>query len=69
MKPIMDIAQNLGIDPDDVELYGKYKAKLSEQLYTKLADKKDGKLILVTAINLLRQEKVKQPSALVWHRQ
>ena len=51
MKPIMDIAQNLGIDPDDVELYGKYKAKLSEQLYTKLADKKDGKLILVTAIN------------------
>ena len=40
MKPIMDIAQNLGIDPDDVELYGKYKAKLSEQLYTKLADKK-----------------------------
>lgn len=51
MKPIMDIAQNLGIEPDDVELYGKYKAKLSEQLYTRLADKKDGKLILVTAIN------------------
>lgn len=51
MKPIMDIARNLGIDPDDVELYGKYKAKLSEQLYNKLADKENGKLILVTAIN------------------
>lgn len=51
MKPIMEIAQNLGIDPDDVELYGKYKAKLSEALYTKLENKKNGKLILVTAIN------------------
>lgn len=51
MKPIMDIAQELDIDPDDVELYGKYKAKLSEELYVKTADKKDGKLILVTAIN------------------
>ena len=51
MKPIMEIANNLGIDPDDVELYGKYKAKLSEQLYTKLENKEDGKLVLVTAIN------------------
>ncbi|MGN0613497.1 MAG: formate--tetrahydrofolate ligase [Porcipelethomonas sp.] len=51
MKPIMEIAQGLGIDPDDVELYGKYKAKLSEQLYKKLSDKKDGRLVLVTAIN------------------
>ncbi len=60
MKPIMDIAQNLGIDPDDVELYGKYKAKLSEQLYTKLADKKTGSLYLLLLLILLRQEKVKQ---------
>ncbi len=51
MKPIMEIAQNLGIDPDDVELYGKYKAKLSEALYTKLENQKNGRLILVTAIN------------------
>ncbi len=51
MKPIMEIAQGLGIDEDDVELYGKYKAKLSEQLYTKLENKENGKLILVTAIN------------------
>ena len=36
MKPIMEIARGLGIDEEDVELYGKYKAKLSEQLYKKL---------------------------------
>ncbi|MBE6845362.1 MAG: formate--tetrahydrofolate ligase [Ruminococcus sp.] len=51
MKPIIEIARKLGIDDDDVELYGKYKAKLSEQLYTKLENKENGKLILVTAIN------------------
>ena len=51
MKPIIEIAHKLGIDDDDVELYGKYKAKLSEQLYTKLENKENGKLILVTAIN------------------
>ena len=51
MKPIMEIANGLGIDEDDVELYGKYKAKLSEQLFTKLENKDNGKLILVTAIN------------------
>ena len=51
MEPITKVAANIGIEADDLELYGKYKAKLSEQLYTKLADKKDGKLILVTAIN------------------
>ncbi len=51
MKPIIEIAQGLGIDTDDVELYGKYKAKLSEQLFNKLESKENGKLILVTAIN------------------
>lgn len=51
MKPIMEIANGLGIDEDDVELYGKYKAKLSEQLYKKLENNENGKLILVTAIN------------------
>lgn len=51
MKPITEIAENMGIDPEDVEPYGHYKAKLSEVLYSKLADKEDGKLILVTAIN------------------
>ena len=51
MKRITEIAAGLGIDEADIEPYGHYKAKLSEALYTKLADKEDGKLILVTAIN------------------
>ncbi len=51
MLPITEIARGINIDADDLELYGKYKAKLSEDLIQKLSDKKDGKLILVTAIN------------------
>ncbi len=51
MKKIYDIAHDLGIEDDDIEPYGHYKAKLSEELFTKLADMPDGKLILVTAIN------------------
>ncbi|EWM53776.1 formate--tetrahydrofolate ligase [Ruminococcus flavefaciens] len=51
MKRITEIAADLGIDEQDIEPYGHYKAKMSEALYSKLADKEDGKLILVTAIN------------------
>ena len=51
MLKINEIASNLGVSEDDLEPYGHYKAKLSEQLFTKLKDKPDGKLILVTAIN------------------
>ena len=51
MKRITEIAGALGIDEEDIEPYGHYKAKLSEKLFSKLADKEDGKLILVTAIN------------------
>ena len=51
MKKIYDIAHELGIEDDDIEPYGHYKAKLSEELFSKLSDKPDGKLILVTAIN------------------
>ena len=51
MKKISEIAAELGIEENDLEPYGHYKAKLSEKLYSKLAFKKDGKLILVTAIN------------------
>ena len=51
MLPITEVAAGLGIDPDDLELYGKYKAKLSDGLAKKLAGSPDGKLILVTAIN------------------
>ncbi len=51
MQHIADIAKNLGIDTEDLEFYGKYKAKLSDKLWDKVKDKKDGKLVLVTAIN------------------
>lgn len=48
---IARVAKELGINEDDLELYGKYKAKISEKVHENLKDKKDGKLILVTAIN------------------
>ena len=48
---IRDIAAKLGIDEDDLELYGRYKAKISESLLSRLAGREDGKLVLVTAIN------------------
>lgn len=51
MKHIDEIAGQIGISYDDLEPYGHYKAKVSESLYSKLADREDGKLILVTAIN------------------
>lgn len=51
MLPIKEIAAKLDITEDDLELYGKYKAKLSDELMTRVKDNPDGKLILVTAIN------------------
>ena len=51
MKPIVEIAQKVGLDEDDLELYGKYKAKISLEAIKKLDQNEDGKLILVTAIN------------------
>lgn len=50
MQKITDVAAKLGISEDDIELYGNYKAKLSYDLIRRVKDKKDGKLILVTAI-------------------
>ena len=50
MQKITEVAAKLGISEDDIELYGKYKAKLSYDLIRRVKDKKDGKLILVTAI-------------------
>ncbi|MCR5098927.1 MAG: formate--tetrahydrofolate ligase [Lachnospiraceae bacterium] len=49
--PIAEVAAKVGISADDIEPYGKYKAKLSEELMKKLEAKEDGKLVLVTAIN------------------
>lgn len=51
LRPIKDVAKDIGIAEDELEFYGKYKAKLSEELFKKLESKPDGKLILVTAIN------------------
>lgn len=51
LERIDKIAKKLNIDEDDIECYGKYKAKISNDVYKKLENKKDGKLILVTAIN------------------
>ena len=51
LEKIEEIAKKVGIDEEDIELYGKYKAKISNSVYEKNKDKKDGKLILVTAIS------------------
>ena len=51
MLPIKEVAQNIGLTEDDIELYGKYKAKISNEYYEKIKGNEDGKLILVTAIN------------------
>ena len=51
MFHIRDVAKPYGIDEDDLELYGKYKAKLSDELLDRIKDRPDGKLVLVTAIN------------------
>ena len=51
MAHIKDVAASIGIQEDDLEFYGKYKAKLSDELWEKVKDNNDGKLVLVTAIN------------------
>ena len=51
LLPIKDVASQIGVSEDELEFYGKYKAKLSDALSERLKDRPDGKLILVTAIN------------------
>ncbi len=51
LEKIVDIAKKVEIKEEDIEQYGKYKAKISDDVYERLKDKKDGKLVLVTAIN------------------
>lgn len=51
LERINKVAEKLNIDEEDIEVYGKYKAKISNSLYEKLKDKENGKLVLVTAIN------------------
>ena len=51
MNHIKDVAASIGINEEDLELYGKYKAKLSDEIWEQVKDQEDGKLVLVTAIN------------------
>ena len=51
MKPIVEVAEKLGINEDQLVQYGKHKAKISLEVLEDLKDKPDGKLVLVTAIN------------------
>ncbi|TES86992.1 formate--tetrahydrofolate ligase, partial [Candidatus Aerophobetes bacterium] len=50
LKPIVEIAKDLGLEEDDIEFYGKYVAKISLQVLERLKDKPNGKFITVTAI-------------------
>lgn len=51
MLPISEVAEKIGVSVDFLEPYGKYKAKFTEDLFEKVKDRPDGKLVLVTAIN------------------
>ncbi|NLG32388.1 MAG: formate--tetrahydrofolate ligase, partial [Syntrophomonadaceae bacterium] len=51
IKPIREIADSIGLKEDDIDLYGKYKAKLSLDVWERIKDNPSGKLVLVTAIN------------------
>jgi formyltetrahydrofolate synthetase len=51
MSPIIEIARSIGLDEDDIELYGKYKAKVSLGVWDRIKDRPSGKVVLVTAIN------------------
>lgn len=51
MEPIQEVAASYGIGEEELELYGKYKAKLTDELWGRIKDRPDGKLVLVTAIN------------------
>lgn len=63
MEPIQNVAAQLDISADDLEFYGKYKAKLTDELWDCVKDKPDGKLILVTAINPTPAGEERQPQA------
>ena len=68
MLPIRDVAAGLGIKEDDLELYGRYKAKLSDQYMRGLKKEKDGKLILLRERGRLRFQSVSDRPLAVWAR-
>ena len=66
MLPITTVASQYGIAEDDLELYGKYKAKISNELWQEIKDRPDGKLVLVSASRLLArasESRAEQPAA------
>lgn len=60
LLPITEVASKLNIEADELELYGKYKAKLSDELSKRISSNPDGKLVLVTAINPTPPVRAKQ---------
>ena len=68
MKPILEIAPMLGVDADDLEQYGKYKAKIEDNVWESVKNRPDGKLILVTAITPTPAGEGKLVLPLVWHK-
>ena len=61
MLPIREVVEKIGVSEDDIEMYGKYKAKFTEEFLQKLESKPNGKLVLVTAINPTPAVREKQP--------
>ncbi|MCI8518603.1 MAG: formate--tetrahydrofolate ligase, partial [Clostridia bacterium] len=51
LKDIREVAKDMGLNEEEIESYGKYKAKVTEEAFRRLEDRENGKLILVTAIN------------------
>lgn len=66
MLPIKEVAASYGIVEDDLELYGKYKAKLTDELWSQVKDRPDGKLVLVTATIRHLQARERQRPVLDW---
>ena len=66
LKPIVKVAETAGISEDYLEQYGKYKAKITDELWQQVKDRPDGKLVLVTAINPTPAGEGKLPQALAW---
>ena len=60
MEPIKDVAARFGLTEDDLEFYGKYKAKISNETVQRVKSNPDGKLVLVTAINPHQPAKASQ---------
>ena len=68
MKPIVEIAPQLGISDDDLEQFGKYKAKIENNVWESVKDRPDGKLILVTAVTPTPRAKEKHVHPSDWHK-